>query len=164
MRRAALLLFFCLVSAAPGLAQARPPKTPVVVELFTAQGCATCGKANALVASLADRPGVVALTWSVDYWDYTGWKDTFAKPEFGDRQRAYERRFGLRDVYTPQVVVGGSAEGTGAKRATVEALIQKWRRPLHPPTIRIARGRVSVGAARAPGSADVWLIRYDPRE
>jgi hypothetical protein len=164
MRRAALLLTICAALAAAGAAWAR---APVVVELFTAQGCSSCGKANAFIAHLADRPGVVALTWSVDYWDYLGWKDTFAQPEFADRQRAYDKRFGLRDVYTPQVVVDGAAQASGAQGTSVEALIRQARRaPLERPAMEMrADGRVAVGTGRRPpGGGEVWLIRFDPRE
>lgn len=142
-------------------------KGPVVVELFTAQGCASCKQANRLVARIAGRPGVIALTWSVDYWDYLGWKDTFAQPEFTARQRAYGRRLGPRDVYTPQVVVDGAAQVSGDDADGVEALIRKaqhgHRRQLK---IRmLTGGRVNVGPAiTATGTADVWLVRYDPHE
>ena len=92
---AAVLVLLILV---PTAASAR---RTLLLELFTAQGCATCNKANASVARWIDRPGVLVLTWSVDYWDYLGWRDTFAQEAFGDRQRAYDARFGLRDVSTP---------------------------------------------------------------
>jgi hypothetical protein len=149
---------------APGIAWA---KGPVVVELFTAQGCASCKQANRLIARIAGRPGVIALTWSVDYWDYLGWKDTFAQPEFTARQRAYGRRLGPRDVYTPQVVVDGAAQVSGDDADAVEALIRKaehshrWQ-----PKIRmLSGGRVKVGPATSNrGTADVWLVRYDPHE
>ena len=149
---------------APGTAWA---KGPVVVELFTAQGCASCKQANRLIARTAGRPGVIALTWSVDYWDYLGWKDTFALPEFTARQRAYGRRLGPRDVYTPQVVVDGAAQVSGDDADAVEALIRKAEHShRRPPKIRIlAGGRVKVGSAITDaGAADVWLVRYDPHE
>src|SRR5215469_5180161 len=96
------------LAAALGLAACAGPAlaaSPVVVELFTAQGCASCGEASAHAASLADQKDVLELTWDVDYWDYLGWKDTLAKPEFAERQRAYASRLGVADVYTPQAVV-----------------------------------------------------------
>jgi hypothetical protein len=164
MKRAEVLLLFWAALATSGAASARPR---VVVELFTAQGCSSCGAANAFVDKLADRPGVIALTWSVDYWDYLGWKDTFAKPEFADRQRVYDKRFGLNDVYTPQVVVDGEDQASGDKSAAVETLIRQARLdPVNPPDIRMRQdGRIAVGSARRPrGGAEVWLIRYDPRE
>ena len=104
MTRGALIAGALGLAALCGVARAA---TPVVVELFTAQGCQSCGDASQHVAALSAQKGVVALTWSVDYWDYLGWKDTFAKPEFADRQRAYARRFGVQEVFTPQVIVDG---------------------------------------------------------
>jgi hypothetical protein len=142
MRKAALSLF---VLALSGLAaSAACAKPPVVVELFTAQGCTSCIKANQLAADLAERDGVLALTYSVDYWDYLGWKDTFAKPGFAERQRAYVKKFALRDVPTPQVVVGGRVQASGAKAEAVEDLVKT--------------------AAKAPlQSAGHGICRQDPR-
>ena len=172
MTRAALLFLICAALTAPGLASAKSARpvaarAPVVVELFTAQGCSSCGKANTFDGALVERPGVIALTWPVDYWDYLGWKDTFAQPEFTDRQRAYDHHFGLRDVYTPQVVVDGTAQASGAKSEDVEALIKAARRaPARPLQVRLLRGgKVAIGSGRLPpGGGEVWLIRYDPRE
>ena len=167
MRKAAL--FSLIVLALPPAAAARPAVTraPVVVELYTAQGCTSCGDANAYVAKLADRHGVLALTFSVDYWDYLGWKDTFAQPEFADRQKAYVARLSLREPYTPQVVVDGRAEAAGLKSNRVETLLRDAERsPRNTPDIRfVGPHRVDVGSGRAPkAGGDVWLIRYDPRE
>jgi hypothetical protein len=162
MRKATL--FSLLVLALPLAAEARPP---VVVELYTAQGCASCGEANAYVAKLAERKDVLALTFPVDYWDYLGWADTFAKPEFAERQKAYVAKLSLREPYTPQVVVDGRAEAAGLKSERVEMLVREAERAPHdPPDIRfIGPRRVDVGSGRAPkGGGEVWLIRYDPRE
>jgi len=156
------------VIAAPETASAKGSiKGPVVVELFTAQGCASCKEANRLIARIAGRPGVIALTWSVDYWDYLGWKDTFAQPEFTARQRAYGHRLGPRDVYTPQVVVDGAAQVSGDDADGVDSLIRKAEHGHRRQSkIRILTGgRVKVGPATADGgTADVWLVRYDPHE
>jgi hypothetical protein len=163
MKRAALLLLICAAWMAPGLALAR---RPTLVELFTAQGCSSCAKADALGGKIADRAGVIVLTWPVDYWDYLGWKDTFAQPEFTERQRAYDDRFGLRDVYTPQVVVDGAAQTSGNKPEQVESLMHDARRVRgDPPQMQaLPNGRIAVGSGPPPrGGADVWLIRYDPR-
>jgi hypothetical protein len=162
MRKATL--FSLLVLALPLAAEARPP---VVVELYTAQGCASCGEANAYVAKLAERKDVLALTFPVDYWDYLGWADTFAKPEFAERQKAYVAKLSLREPYTPQVVVDGRAEAAGLKSERVEMLLREAERtPRDPPDIRfIGPSRVDVGYGRPPkGGGEVWLIRYDPRE
>ena len=164
MIKAAISLFVLTVAClSGGEALAR---RPVVVELFTAQGCASCAPANALINDLADDPGVIALTYGVDYWDYLGWADTFARPEFGQRQRDYIRRLGLRDVFTPQVVVSGRAQAAGVRPATVERLVRDaahdgtW----NPPQIRIRPdGRVGVGSGPRPrGGAEVWAVTYTP--
>jgi hypothetical protein len=162
MKRLAAVLV--LLSLAPGAATAR---RSVLVELFTAQGCGTCNKANASVARWIDRPGVVVLTWSVDYWDYLGWKDTFAEPAFAERQRDYDKRFGLRDVSTPQIVVGGVVQGSGDKAEAVEDLVKRARRQsVAAPWIESeTSGRIAVGSGRRPrGGGEVWLVRYDPAE
>jgi hypothetical protein len=161
MRTAALLSLILL--AWPVGAAAR---SPVLVELFTAQGCASCRGADAHVARLAERPGVLALTFSVDYWDYLGWTDTFAKPEYAERQKAYVSRLKLREPYTPQVVVDGRQEVQGQKTAEVDRLVRAAASgPHNPPDIRfVGARRVDVGSGRvARGGAEVWLIRYDPR-
>jgi len=152
-----------LLSPTASPAQARPA---VVVELFTAQGCSSCVAANATVADLADKPEVLALTFAVDYWDYLGWPDTFARPEFTDRQRAYARKLALREVYTPQVVIDGRVQASGVKGDAVEALVATaLKTGGHPPDMLfIGDRRVAVGSGPSPrGGADVWLVRYDPR-
>lgn len=162
MRKAALLSLILLAWSA-GAAAAKPP---VLVELYTAQGCRTCAEANEHVARLAERPGVLALTFSVDYWDYLGWTDTFARPEYAERQRAYVTRLKLREPYTPQVVVDGRQEVQGLKLAEIERLVRTAAAaPNAAPDVQfIGARRVDVGFGRAPrGGADVWLVRYDPR-
>lgn len=161
MRKAALVSL--ILAAWPALAHAAGP--PVLVELFTAQGCKSCDEANAHIGKLADRKGVVALTFSVDYWDYLGWTDTFAKPEFTARQQAYVTRLELREPYTPQVVVDGRREASGLKTHDVDKLIRETTetRRSAPDIKFIGPRRVDVGLGRAPrGGADVWLVRYDP--
>jgi hypothetical protein len=167
MRQALLSLVLTALagfSAAPALAA----KPPVVVELFTAQGCSSCGKANQVVADIANDKGVLALTYSVDYWDYLGWTDTFAKPAFAARQRAYAQRFSLRDVPTPQVVVAGQKQASGAKAEAVEGMVRDAAKaPANPPDMEFLGDgrRVAVGSGPAPrGGGEVWLVRYDPRE
>lgn len=159
---AALFSLFLLASSA-GAAAARPP---VLVELFTAQGCGSCNDANTYLGKLAERPGVIALTFSVDYWDYLGWTDTFAKPEYAERQKAYVTRLKLREPYTPQVVVDGHEQAQGLKTAEVDRLVRAAATaPRDPPDIRfVGPRRVDVGSGRvARGGGEVWLVRYDPR-
>jgi len=138
------------------------------VELFTAQGCASCPQANQMLGEIAERDRVVALTFPVDYWDYLGWPDTFARPEFSARQRAYVPQLGLKEIYTPAVVVNGRREAPGVDLKGIERLVESEaarRTSLRRPQISLHRRgeRLTVGAGspfREP--ADVWLIRYDP--
>jgi hypothetical protein len=159
-----------LVLAGLGIAALAGPagaRGPVVVELFTSQGCVSCVSADALVGDLADRPHVLALTFGVDYWDYLGWQDTFAKSSFTDRQKAYLKPLALRDVYTPQVVIDGRLQAAANHPDAVDRLIKQAARDHDkPPQIMAARGpRIAVGSGQAPkGGADVWLVRYDPHE
>lgn len=149
--------------AAP--ARAAPPE-PVVVELFTAQGCAGCPEANARFEAVADEPGVIALTWAVDYWDYLGWSDTFARPEFTQRQRDYRRALRLRNVSTPQVVIDGRRQVPGAAEPALQTAIEEEAaRRDFPPEIefRESGDRVGVGSGTAPdGGADVVAVVYTP--
>jgi hypothetical protein len=172
MKRALLTLVLALGLAQPLTAEARarhrhPAVRPVLVELFTAQGCEGCPQADQALGELARRKGVVALAFSVDIWDYTGWNDTLAQPEFTERQKAYVKRFRLRDVYTPEVVVDGSAQSESLDKAAIDNLIAKAAKAeTRGPTIKLAKGgsRVQLSAGRVPPSAaDVWLVRYDPK-
>ena len=142
------------------------PAEPVVIELFTAQGCAGCPEANARIEAVADEPGVIALTYAVDYWDYLGWEDTFARPEFAQRQRAYRRPLKLRDVSTPQVVIDGRRQVPGAQEPALKAAIdEEAARRIFPPEIefRETGDRVGVGSGRAPaGGAEVVAVIYRP--
>ncbi len=160
--RTTATLSLLLLTAPAGAALAKPP---VLVELFTAQGCGPCTEANTHFAKLAERPGLLALTFSVDYWDYLGWTDTFAKPEFTARQKAYVTRLQLREPYTPQVVVDGRQEAQGLKAAEVDRLVRAASaQPRDPPDMRfVGSRRVDIGSGRtARGGADVWMIRYAP--
>src|SRR5262249_34305248 len=112
------------------------------------------------VRALADRPDVLALSFNVTYWDHLGWKDTFGKPEFTQRQADYEAPLHEEGPFTPQVVVDGSADTVGLDRGAIEKLIAASHRD-HAPTLQLANGKVSIGAA--PRSGQVWLVRYDPR-
>ncbi len=167
-RAAAALSVAAIVSAGPSQAARRPPpaRAPVVVELFTAQGCQACPQANALLQELTDKPGVLALTFPLDVWDYLGWADTLAKPEFTARQKAYVARFKLRELYTPEMVVQGRRETLGFEREKVMALLARAQAPAAPRVKFSPQGtRVTVGPGPAPpGGADVWLVRYDPVE
>lgn len=96
----------------------------IVLELFTSQGCSSCPQADALLGELAGQPGVVALAFHIDYWDYLGWRDAFADPSHDARQRAYAMTLGARSIYTPQMVVHGAHGLVGHNRMAIEAAIE----------------------------------------
>ncbi len=138
------------------------PQRPVVLELFQSQGCSSCPPANANLNAVADRPDVLALSFGVTYWDQLGWKDTFAKPAFTDRQKAYARGLGAQ-LGTPQMVVEGREDLIGVNARDVELALRRARPTMDAP-VALSRGRVEIGAGQAPkAGADVWLVRYDPR-
>ena len=123
LRNLALLAGFAAfigAAAAPDTSFAKPK---IVIELFTSQGCSSCPPADKLLGKLAGRSDVIALTFPVDYWDYLGWKDTLASPAYSARQRAYARARGDRQVYTPQIVVGGTAHVVGSHASAVNNAI-----------------------------------------
>src|SRR5262245_53874485 len=102
------LACFTVIAADAVCAQPSPPPR-AVVELFTSQGCSSCPAADRLLGELAEDPSILAMSLAVDYWDYLGWKDTLALHGHSNRQRAYAKARGDREVYTPQVVVNGAA-------------------------------------------------------
>lgn len=150
------------MAAATG-AFAADARHPVVVEIYQSQGCSSCPPANANVQAIADRPEILALSFSVTYWDDLGWKDTFAKPEYTARQWDYAKGLGRKNVYTPQVVVNGRKDGVGDDPRALAQLIRVADRT-GGPDVLIAGGKATIGAGAAPaGGADIWLARYDPR-
>jgi hypothetical protein len=148
------------LSLAAVLPAAAGERLPVVVELFTSQGCNSCPPADALLAELARRPDVLPLSFHVDYWDYLGWKDPYASRAHTERQRAYSRALATRFTYTPQMVVQGAMQEVGSKRTEVEALIAKAAaKRAEGPEIVLADGRVRIGAA-AGAPASVWVAYF----
>ena len=139
--------------------------SPVVVELYTSQGCSSCPPADAFLGELAMWPGVIALAFHVDYWDYIGWKDRFANPAYTQRQKSYQRSFASRYVYTPQMVIDGRDHAVGSRRGEVEDKIAEARG--HKKAVEVGfdavdGGRVTISAGQAPqAGADVWLAVYD---
>jgi len=159
-----LRLISLLAAAAIGGCSASAGTRPVVVELFQSQGCSSCPPANANLATVADKPGVIALNFSVTYWDDQNWTDTFAQPKFTARQWDYARAFGRGNVFTPQIVVDGRHDGVGADPGDFARLVATGAADAGGPVIAPAAGAATIGAAAKPAAdADVWLVRYDPR-
>lgn len=155
---------------------ARTSPLPVVMELFTSQGCSSCPPADELFASYAAQPeGVIALSFSVDYWDHLGWRDTLASPKNTARQRAYAKSLGTGNVYTPQMVINGAAQVVGSKRSAIDKAVQKSMHdgpPMVPvkvandgtrTTIEIGRAGPSTPASPSTSpSGTVWLVKVIP--
>jgi hypothetical protein len=141
----------------------------VVVELFTSQGCSSCPPADALLGKLASDKRVIPLALHVDYWDYLGWKDKFAKAEHSERQRAYARA-GLENmVYTPQMIISGDDRIVGSKAAEIEAAIRRHAAKASPVFLAVTRNGnrilIEAKAVQAPsGILLVQLVRYRPSQ
>ena len=136
---------------------------PTVVELFQSQGCSDCPPAQNNLNHLADRPDVLALSYGVTYWDYLGWKDSFASPQFTQRQRDYSAHNNGAGVATPQYWINGRVTVLGANPARVAQLITAGG-PKAGPDLTVRGDTLTVGAGPRPaGAADIWLVRYDPR-
>jgi len=138
---------------------------PVVVELFTSQGCSSCPPADALLLELAKRDDVLALSMPVNIWDYLGWRDTLAQPAFSERQRNYVERLGGRSVYTPQMVIDGVTDAVGSREGHVTRAIE-LRNEMKDHDVPIAFAHdgntvtIDVGADATATEATLWLVRY----
>lgn len=162
------ILFLALTAGAvsvssPLLAATAP--TPILVELFTSQGCSDCPPADHLLVELAGRKDVVALTLPITYWDMLGWKDTLATDANTHRQKSYAKAMSRSGVYTPQIVVGGAEHVIGGQRDKVLTAIShaQAQRELIPIAISQSSGRVTVTIAARPNgernsATTIWLM------
>ena len=141
---------------------------PVVVELFTSQGCSSCPPADALLHKLGGHDDVIPLALHVDYWDYIGWKDSFAQAAFTRRQKGYARAQGHDTIYTPQMIVNGADDVVGNRPMDVADLIQKHR--MRTPMVQLSVSRhgdtlrVSGQGLKDVGPSDIVLVRYVPQQ
>jgi hypothetical protein len=157
MKAALSLILLLLLGAAANAAETRP----VVVELFTSQGCSSCPPADALLVELAKRRDVVALGFHVTYWDGTAWRDPLSRRESTERQQAYDDHLTRGQLYTPQMVVDGTEDIVGSDRSLVLAAIDRAK-PVAATTVTFASDRrsVAIGTGSAPAGAGVLVARY----
>jgi hypothetical protein len=165
------VLALCATLTAAHAQTAPPRRSPTVVELYTSQGCTQCPRANRLLGEFSREPDVLALTFAVSYWDYLGWRDTFAQPLFTDRQRDFSQRQRRRSLFTPQLVFNGVREASAYDWDEARAILDeaKAQAPIvGAPRIDVQRlpgnrVRVTVGQGAAPAEpADIWTMSFDP--
>jgi hypothetical protein len=163
MLRAAIALLCLMVGVAPATAGERP----TLIELFTSEGCSSCPPADVLLARLARRPDVLALSLHVDYWDRLGWKDPFSSAMATRRQERYARLFGLEAVYTPQIVIDGHWQAIGSDQKAVDRALADAEETsvAVPVSVALDRGsaRITLGAGGAATPAAVLLVAFDRR-
>ena len=182
MKRTVIFLGACLLLLAgwrvASSQQSAPPnqRVPVLVELFTSEGCSDCPPADSLLAKL-DRaqpiPGaeVIALSEHVDYWDRLGWADPYSSAFYSQRQRDYSDRFGLNSAYTPQMVVDGSNEFVGSDERRAHSAIaeaaSKDKAEIHISDLRLEgdyfRFRLQADAPRSK-AAEAYVVLADNRD
>jgi hypothetical protein len=160
MIRSLVLVLLCtvvLLAQSRGKRTERPPAPPVVVELFTSEGCSSCPPADNVLAVL-ERSGVIVLGEHVDYWDSLGWKDRFSSPLFSSRQQDYGNAMRTGNIYTPQVVINGEKEALGSDSRAIQIAISEAARGLRAPvvlrlsseqTIAIQVGKLPRGSHKA---------------
>jgi hypothetical protein len=156
---ACAVVVLCASTVTPSFVSAEPR---AVLELFTSQGCSSCPAADKLLGEFAADPTVLAMSLAIDYWDYLGWKDTLALAGHSRRQKAYSVSRQDREVYTPQVVVNGTAHVLGSDKAAIErAMVQtrKIEATLSlPVSLAVTDGKLNVNVpASAEERAEVWL-------
>jgi hypothetical protein len=165
--RAIILVFLAATGATAMPVRATEEQPVVVVELFTSQGCSSCPPADAYLGELAQRPGVLALAYHVDYWNYIGWTDPYASKQATQRQRGYSRHLNMRYVYTPQMVINGTTEGVGSERETIgpliKAAVEDKALQRRVSIVRAAPGKlvVHVDAGSATEPVTLWLVGFD---
>lgn len=164
-----LAALLATILVGPGAAESKSVSASegnAVIELFTSQGCSSCPPADALLGRLAEEPGLVALSFSIDYWDYLGWRDTLGSPANSDRQRGYARARGDGRVYTPQIVVDGVAHVNGSDESAVHAAVKAAEKRLAkvkvPVSMHAEGDTLVIDIGAAPENSDkrkatVWL-------
>ena len=140
-------------------------KSPVLVELFTSEGCSSCPPADRVLSQLEKQPSnneaeIITLALHVDYWNYLGWKDEFSQKQFSERQSGYAERFKLDSIYTPQMVVDGQVQFVGSNLDNANKAINDAAKN-QKATIEISKAadklKIKIAGAPAHDDAYVWL-------
>ena len=163
------LAILALAGAAPAHAAGIAARSPVVVELFTSQGCSSCPPADAYLGKLAKEPGILALGFHIDYWNYIGWNDPYSLKIAATRQRHYARRLGLAYVFTPEMVIDGRRDGVGSEPDKIASLLRAAARDAPGPELLLSRNagggfHIHVGAGTPATPATLWLVGIDRAE
>jgi hypothetical protein len=161
--------FLSVLATTLTFATAATADGPVVVELYTSQGCSSCPPADEMMHDLAKRSDVIPLALHVNYWDYIGWADSFARPEHTTRQESYARIAGARSIYTPQMIIAGEDHAIGIKPMDVADAVQIHRNTPTGVSIDLDRSGnrlVITGETLRPlpNGTIVQLVRYTPLE
>jgi hypothetical protein len=142
---------------------------PVVIELFTSQGCSSCPAADAYLRELKTKPGHVVLSYHVDYWDYLGWRDTLGSADFSKRQYDYARARGDMEVYTPQAIVNGDKHFIGGQKSVLADAIAIAQTAKRDAWVEMAMSDnatdvvIEIGKAETRNSATLWFVTIAPR-
>jgi len=164
------IFFFAVVFGTVAMFNAaHAQNNPVIVELYTSQGCSSCPPADALLNDLDKDPNVIALALHVDYWDYLGWKDTFSNNQYTLRQRAYARAAQKRTIYTPQMVVQGVNHVIGTHARDVKDYVAAHNKATKRIDVQISRAGNILTITAAPtglsvGASVVQVVRYEPEQ
>ncbi|MBL9017601.1 MAG: DUF1223 domain-containing protein [Myxococcales bacterium] len=165
LRLFAPLALLAACAPAEGTPRGSGPAGPLVLELFTSQGCSSCPPADRLLDKLAatgiDGTELAPLSFHVDYWDDLGWPDPYASPAWTERQRQYAVALNDKSVYTPELVVGGRAGMVGSNAVAISAAIARAERPALLSATAAWRERTVVVTAVAPADADVLVAVWE---
>jgi hypothetical protein len=166
-----MILALAMTGSVGSGGSAEPQKPPIIVELFTSQGCSSCPPADRLLAKLGKDPRVIPLAFHVDYWNYIGWSDPFSSKAWSQRQEGYARAFRSNRIYTPQLVVSGrshvvGSDEKGVRRQIAEALAAEPAGQVTVSTEPSPDGRLKVKAGAklvwaAGGPLDLWVAIYE---
>lgn len=141
---------------------------PIVIELFTSQGCSSCPPADAFMQELRSMKSVIAVSLHVDYWDYLGWRDTLGDKAYSQRQHAYASRRDDGNIYTPQMIIDGGAYFVGSDKPSVKAAISRARVAAPPTWVPVALSvnerelTLSVDAHDSAPASTLWLMTVAP--